>query len=70
MNKKEFEYLLCDGWLKDENYVFVSYSSQDWEKVYPCVLELRAMGINIFIDVEFQENSSSRFCSQLEELFS
>ena len=67
MEKKELERLLSDGWLKDENYVFVSYASQDWDKVYPCVLELRAKGINVFIDIEFRENSSSSWLNNLEE---
>lgn len=65
MTKKDYESLLCDGWRKDEGYVFVSYSSRDWDKVYPCVLELRARGINVFIDVEFQENSSSNWLHNL-----
>ena len=67
MDKKDLEQLLRDGWRKDEDYVFVSYSSQDWEKVFPCVLELRARGINVFIDIEFEENSSSSWLSNLEE---
>jgi len=67
MEKKNLERLLRNGWQKEKGYVFVSYSSRDWEKVYPCVLELRARGINVFIDIEFKENSSSSWLHNLEE---
>lgn len=67
MEKRELERLLWDGWLDDNDYVFASYSSQDWEKVFTCVLELRTRGINVLIDTEFQENSSSSWLRNLEE---
>lgn len=67
MEKRELERLLWDGWLDGYDYVFASYSSQDWEKVFACVLELRTRGINVLIDTEFQENSSSSWLRNLEE---
>ena len=65
--KKELEQLLTDGWRQDEDYVFVSYASADWEKVYPTVLALRAKGINVYIDVEFQENQSQNWLENFQE---
>ena len=53
-SKKAYYELLRDGWIPGEDYVFISYSSRDWEKAYPCVLALRALGINVYIDIEFR----------------
>ena len=48
-SKKAYYELLRDGWIPGEDYVFISYSSRDWEKAYPCVLALRALGINVYL---------------------
>lgn len=65
-SKKAYYELLRDGWIPGEDYVFISYSSRDWEKAYPCVLALRALGINVYIDIEFQENQSSSWLKNLQ----
>ena len=65
--KKELDQLLTDGWRKNEDYVFVSYASADWEKVYPAVLALRARGINVYIDVEFREIQSQNWLENFQE---
>lgn len=65
--KKEYLRLLKDGWVKDEPYVFISYASRDWEQVYPAVLALRALGINVFIDVEFMENQSAGWLDNFQD---
>ena len=67
LTKKEWEELLADGWRKDEKYVFVSYASADWEKVYPTVLALRTRGINIYIDVEFSLNQSQNWLKNFQK---
>ena len=66
LTKKEYEQLLANGWREEEDYVFVSYASADWEKVYPTVLALRARGINVYIDVEFQENQSQNWLENFQ----
>lgn len=66
MTKKDFERLLTDGWKQDKDYVFVSYASADWEKVYPTVLALRAKGINVYIDVEFREIQSQNWLDNFQ----
>lgn len=65
--KKELEQVLADGWRQNEDYVFVSYASADWEKVFPAVLALRAKGINVYIDVEFQMNQSQNWLENFQE---
>ncbi len=67
ITKKIYLKQLKDGWKLNENYVFVSYASRDWEKVYPTVLALRALGINVYIDVEFIENQSSSWLENFQE---
>lgn len=54
--KERYIRQLRDGWQEGAGYIFVSYASQDWEKVYPCVLALRELGVNAFIDTNFQKN--------------
>lgn len=61
--KKKFE----DGWIKGEPYVFVSYASKDKEKVYEFVYELRKRGINVYIDIELQENISKNWLQNIKE---
>lgn len=56
--KEEYQNILRGGWLENEDYVFISYASRNWEQVYPTVLDLRARGINVYIDTEFLENQS------------
>lgn len=67
ITKKMYLRQLKDGWKLNQNYVFVSYASRDWEKVYPTVLALRALGINVYIDVEFIENQSSSWLENFQE---
>lgn len=67
VSKNRYLKQLKDGWVKDEPYVFVSYASRDWEKVYPTVLALRALGINVYIDVEFMENQSSSWLDNFQD---
>ena len=62
LNKK-----LEDGWIKGEPYVFVSYASKDKEKVYEFVYELRKRGINVYIDIELQENISKNWLQNIKE---
>lgn len=47
LGEKDYKWQLRNGWIPDKDYVFVSYSSRDWDKVYPCVMALRARGINV-----------------------
>ena len=61
--KKKLE----DGWIKGEPYVFVSYASKDKEKVYEFVYELRKRGINVYIDIELQENISKNWLQNIKE---
>ena len=58
-SKKAYQQLLRNGWLPNQDFVFVSYSSRNWEQVYPCVAALRDRGINVYIDIEFMENQSA-----------
>lgn len=39
---------------KDLDYVFVSYSKLDKDKVYPLVEKLQRQGYNIWIDTELK----------------
>ena len=63
----ELKKKLEDGWIKGEPYVFVSYASKDKEKVYDFVYELRKRGINVYIDVELQENISKNWLQNIKE---
>lgn len=45
-------------WRQDEDYVFVSYASLDWKKVYPTVVDMQNKGFNIYIDTEFKEEAN------------
>lgn len=38
-------------------YIFISYSRNDFERVYPCVIGLQKQGFNIWIDKEMRDNS-------------
>ena len=67
MSQKDYHQLLRDGWKPEEDYVFVSYSSRDWDKVYPCVAALRARGVNVYIDIEFMENQSSSWLQNFQD---
>lgn len=62
---KEMEQQLKNGWIKDKPYVFVSYASNDKEQVFEMVLELRKRGINVYIDVELQENLSQNWLTNI-----
>lgn len=68
LTKQKWEELLANGWRKDEKYVFVSYASADWEKVYPTVLALRARGINVYIDSEFSLNQSQNWLENFQTI--
>ena len=50
-----------------KHYVFVSYASKDKEKVYDFVYELRKRGINVYIDIEIQENISKNWLQNIKE---
>lgn len=63
----ELKKKLEDGWIKGEPYVFVSYASKDKEKVYKFVYELRKRGINVYIDIELQENISKNWLQNIKE---
>lgn len=63
----ELKKKLEDGWIKGEPYVFVSYASKDKEKVYEFVYELRKSGINVYIDIELQENISKNWLQNIKE---
>ena len=63
----ELKKKLEDGWIKGEPYVFVSYASKDKEKVYEFVYELRKRGINVYIDIELQENISKNWIQNIKE---
>lgn len=63
----ELKKKLEDGWIKGEPYVFVSYASKDKEKVYDFVYELRKRGINVYIDIELQENISKNWLQNIKE---
>ena len=67
MSKKDYQWQLRNGWKPDQDYVFVSYSSRDWDKVYPCVMAMRARGINVYIDIEFMENQSASWLSNFQD---
>lgn len=45
---------LCD---ETKEYLFVSYSKENADKVYPIVLELQNMGINIWIDKNLEDQA-------------
>lgn len=63
----ELKKKLEDGWIKGEPYVFVSYASKDKEKAYDFVYELRKRGINVYIDIELQENISKNWLQNIKE---
>ena len=63
----ELKKKLEDVWIKGEPYVFVSYASKDKEKVYEFVYELRKRGINVYIDIELQENISKTWLQNIKE---
>lgn len=63
----ELKKKLEDGWIKGEPYVFVSYASKDKEKVYEFVYELRKRGINVYIDIELQEDISKNWLQNIKE---
>lgn len=63
----ELKKKLEDGWVKGEPYVFISYASKDKEKVYEFVYELRKRGINVYIDIELQENISKNWLQNIKE---
>lgn len=63
----ELKKKLEDGWIKGEPYVFVSYASKDKEKVYDFVYKLRKRGINVYIDIELQENISKNWLQNIKE---
>lgn len=63
----ELKKKLENGWIKGEPYVFVSYASKDKEKVYDFVYELRKRGINVYIDIELQENISKNWLQNIKE---
>ena len=63
----ELKKKLEDGWIKGEPYVLVSYASKDKEKVYDFVYELRKRGINVYIDIELQENISKNWLQNIKE---
>lgn len=63
----ELKKKLEDGWIKGEPYVFVSYASKDKEKVYEFVYELRKRGINVYIDIDLQENISKNWLQNIKE---
>lgn len=63
----ELKKKLEDGWINGEPYVFVSYASKDKEKVYEFVYELRKRGINVYIDIELQENISKNWLQNIKE---
>ena len=69
MNNSREEYLrqLNNGWIEGEDYVFVSYASSNWQQVYPTVLELRKRGINVYIDVEFEQNQSENWLTNFQK---
>ena len=66
-SKLDYQWQLRNGWKPDEDYVFVSYSSRDWAKVYPCVMAMRARGVNVYIDIEFLENQSASWLSNFQD---
>ncbi len=53
MNKESLQNQIAD-FREKEKYIFVSYSSLDWEKVYPIVIDLQKKGINVWIDNELR----------------
>ena len=57
-DKETYVRQLRDSWQEDSGreYIFISYASQDWERVYPCVLALRELGVRAFIDTNFQRD--------------
>lgn len=65
--KQHYHAQMRNGWKPNQDYVFVSYASRDWEKVYPTVLALREQGINVYIDVEFMENQSASWLKNFQE---
>ena len=66
LNLNDMEQKLRDGWIKGKPYVFVSYSSINKEKVFEAVLELRKRGINVYVDVELQENISKNWIENIK----
>lgn len=63
----ELKKKLENGWINGEPYVFISYASKDKEKVYEFVYELRKRGINVYIDIELQENISKNWLENIKE---
>ena len=45
----------------DHPYMFVSYSKQDAEKVYPFILQLQKIGCNLWIDKELRRSVGSNW---------
>lgn len=67
LSMEDLEKQLKDGWIKDQPYVFVSYASKNKDKVFEAVLELRKRGINVYVDVELQENISKNWIENIKE---
>lgn len=66
-SKEELQEQLRNQWVEGKPYVFVSYASLDWEKVYPTVIELRERGFNIYIDAELQEVATRNWMDNVRE---
>ena len=65
--KEELVEQLRGKWIEDQPYVFISYASRDWEKVYPTVIELRNRGFNVYIDTELQEVATRNWLDNIRE---
>jgi hypothetical protein len=70
MNKeelKELETALKNGLIEDKPYVFVSYANKDKERVFPVIKELRNKGINVYVDLEMQENITQNWIANVRK---
>ena len=64
---QELENKLKDGWVEGKPYIFVSYASKNKLEVFKAILELRKKGINIYVDLELQQNISKDWLSNIKE---
>lgn len=66
MDLENLKECLNNGWIEGEPYIFISYASKDKEKVYRFVYELRKLGINVYIDLELQENIAENWLENIK----
>lgn len=66
MDLEKIKECLKNGWIEGKPYIFISYASKDKEKVYRFVYELRKLGINVYIDLELQENIAANWLENIK----